>query len=103
VKQNKFKVQNLKFKVKNGFLGIGLIAAIAIIAMVAIIFFGILDLGKFGNLPEVPSIVPDRQIQELENLSDSDDVGVIEQELNDTNVDQLDRESGDLDKAIDQL
>ena len=103
MRQINFKFQISNFKFRKGVLGIGLIAAIAVIALVAIIFFGILDLGKFGNLPEVPSIVPDRQVQELENLSDSDDVNVIEQELNDTNIDQLDKESSDLDKAIDQL
>ena len=92
---------NLKFR--KGVLGIGLVAAIAIIVLVAIIFFGILDLGKFENLPQIPSIIPDRQVQDLEKTSDSDEVGAIEQDLSDTNIDQLDKESKDLDKTINEL
>jgi len=56
--------------------------------------------------PELPAElqqeqqVAEQEIDSLMNVSDSDDINVIEQELQDTNLDTLDKELSDIEKQL---
>jgi len=97
-------MKQTNLKSKKGVLGIGLIAAIAIVVLVAIVFFGILDLGKFKKGQPSPSaVVEDQQVQDLQTLSSSDEIGDIEEDLENTNLENLDQDLSQVDQALEGL
>lgn len=75
-----------------GFSYMWLILMVAFVGFLAILVFTVLNLSGIGE-PQTPVESPaigDSQIKELETLSDSDEINVIESELNNTNVESID-------------
>lgn len=74
-----------------GFSPMWLVLIVAVVGFLAILAYGFLNLANIG--PQIPQEVPtaeDSQVKELGTLSGSDEINVIESELNSTNVDSLD-------------
>lgn len=76
-----------------GFSPIGLVVLVAIVGVIAVFAYSFLNLvrQKPTAPSEVPAVSGDAQVQDLEKLSDSDEINVIESELNSTNVEALDQ------------
>lgn len=93
------------FNFRRGFLTLWLILLVIAIGVAALIAFGILDVGKIKkSIPgQSPTMVEDQQVQDLQNQSTSDEVSDIEKDLNTTNLDTLDQELPDVDKAVGEL
>ena len=71
--------------------------------VVALIFaFKYLDLGTKQEVGE-SNVVGDEQIQKLETLSDSDEIGAIEGDVNSTNLENLDQELNQVDQELPNL
>ena len=77
-----------------------LIAAIVVFALV-FAFFNF-NLGEKAQTGE-SSVVKDEQVQKLETLSDSDEIGVIEADIQGTNLDNLDQEINQVDRDLSNL
>ena len=76
-----------------------LVAAIGISAILAYKFF---NAGSLNDIVQSQPIV-DEQIQELRNLSDSDSVDDIDKDINETKLDKLDLELGQVDSSLSEL
>ena len=82
-----------------------LLIAVLVVAVVvfALVFaFFNLNLGKKAQTGE-PSVVKDEQVQKLETLSDSDEIGVIEADIRGTNLDNLDEGLNQVDQGLSGL
>lgn len=77
-----------------------LFAAVVIFALVYAFFN--FNLGKKDTIGE-PSVVKDSQIQKLETLSASDEIGAIEGDIEQTNLDNLDQELNQVDQELPNL
>ena len=77
-----------------------LIAAIVVFALV-FAFFNF-NLGEKAQTGE-SSVVKDEQVQKLETLSDSDEIGVIEADIQGTNLDNLDEGLNQVDQDLSRL
>ena len=77
-----------------------LIAAIVVFALV-FAFFNF-NLGEKEPASE-SSVVRDEQVQKLETLSDSDEIGVIEADIQGTNLDNLDEGLNQVDQDLSGL
>ncbi len=76
-----------------GFSPMWLVLIVAVVGFLVILAYGFANLVKIGG-PQIPQEVPtveDSQVTELETLSDSDEVNVIESELGSTNIEALDQ------------
>lgn len=83
---------------KRGFSMLWIIVAVAVIGVIAL-----LAINKIGKIPPVPSMTFDRQIQELQKLSNSDEIGDIERDLDATALEGLDQELGEVDQSLEGL
>ncbi len=101
--QNKqVTVDSSQFTVRMGFSTLWIIVAVAIVGVVAVLAFGVLDFYKIKK-PDVgqkTQVEEDQQVQDLNTLSTSDEVDVIEKDLDLTNLDALDAEIGDVEKDL---
>ena len=77
-----------------------LIAAIVVFALV-FAFFNF-NLGEKAQTGE-SSVVKDEQVQKLETLSDSDEIGTIETDIDSTNLENLDQELNQVDQELPSL
>lgn len=77
-----------------------LFAAVVVFALV-FAFFNF-NLKKEEGTGE-PSVLKDEQIQKLETLSDSDEIGAIEADINSTNLENLDQELNQVDQDLSSL
>ena len=77
-----------------------LFAAVVVFALV--FAFYNFNLGKKQATGE-PSVVKDEQVQKLETLSDSDEIGAIEGDIQGTSLDNLDQELNQVDQNLSEL
>ena len=84
----------------NVLLIVVLVAAVVVFALV--FAFYNFNLGKKAQIGE-PVVVKDEQIQKLETLSGSDEVGAIEGDIQGTNLDNLDQELNQVDQSLSEL
>lgn len=77
-----------------------LLIGLAIVVAILIIF---LTVGIRQQLPAPEQKVVDVQVEKLQQLSTSDEVATIEKELQDTNLDQIDTELGEVDESLQSL
>lgn len=98
MKQNKQLTVHSSQLTVRGFSTIWLIMAVAVIGVIAVV-----AIGKVGKVPSVPQVTIDRQIGELQKLSSSDEIGDIDEDLNKTNLENLDAELGEVDKELQGL
>ena len=91
---------NKNLKPGNVLLIAVLIAAVVIFAL--IFAFYNFNLGKKETTGE-STVVKDEQIRSLETLSDSDEIGVIEADINSTNLENLDQEINQVDQNLPSL
>lgn len=80
---------------KRGFSTLWIIVAVAVIGVIALV-----AINKMGKIPPAPSTTFDRQIQELQKLSNSDEIGDIEKDLDATTLEGLDLELGEVDQSL---
>ena len=94
-------------KIYKGFLTLWLILLVIALGVAALIAFGILDVGKFKkntSFSGKPATqVEDQQVENLQKQSSSDEVVDIEKDLNTTNLNSLDQELPDVDRAVGEL
>ena len=77
-----------------------LIAAVVVFALIFAFYnFGLGTKQETGE----PSVVKDEQVQKLETLSDSDEIGAIESDINSTSLDNLDQELNQVDQELPSL
>ena len=77
-----------------------LIAAVVVFALIFAFYnFGLGTKQETGE----PSVVKDEQVQKLETLSDSDEIGAIETDINSTNLENLDQELNQVDQDLSGL
>lgn len=89
-----------KLKPGNILLIAVLFGAVVVFALV-FAFFNF-NLGKKDTIGE-PSVVKDEQVQKLETLSDSDEIGAIEGDIQGTSLDNLDQELNQVDQSLSEL
>ena len=77
-----------------------LIAAVVVFAL--IFAFYNFNLGKKETTGE-STVVKDEQVRKLETLSDSDEIGVIEGDIQGTSLDNLDQEINQVDQSLSEL
>ena len=77
-----------------------LFAAVVVFALVYAFYN--FNLGKKEATGE-PTVVRDEQVQKLETLSDSDEIGAIETDINSTNLENLDQELNQVDQELPSL
>ena len=85
----------------------GNVLLIAVLAAAVVVFALIFAFFNFGlgtkQETGVSSVVEDNQIQKLETLSDSDEIGAIEEDIQGTNLDNLDQEINQVDQDLSNL
>ena len=91
---------NKNLKPGNVLLIAVLIAAVVIFAL--IFAFYNFNLGKKETTGE-STVVKDSQVQKLETLSDSDEIGAIEGDIQGTSLDNLDQELNQVDQDLSSL
>lgn len=98
-------MQSRQSTVKRGFSTLWIIVAVAIVGVVAVLAFGVLDFYKIKkpDIGQKTQVEEDQQVQNLNTLSTSDEVDVIEKDLDLTNLDALDAEIGDVARALSEL
>ena len=93
---------NKRLKSGNVLLIAVLFAAVVVFALI-FAFFNF-NLGKKVTFSDPnPNVVEDEQIRNLNTLSDSDEVGAIEADINSTNFDNLDQEINQVDQDLSNL
>lgn len=91
MRSNKLKSQISKVECLGGFAPVILVLLIAIIGILGVVFY------KSFYTPSVPKssldqeMQEDQQVKDLRNISDSDEISVIETELAATDVNNLDQ------------
>ena len=83
---------------KRGFSTLWIIVAVAVIGLIAL-----LAINKMGKIPPVPSTTFDRQIQNLQKLSNSDEIGDIQKDIDATALEDLDLELLEVDQSLKDL
>ena len=81
-----------------------LIVVLVVAVLVVAVFFALKypDLGTKQEVGE-SNVVKDEQVQKLETLSDSDEIGAIEGDIQGTNLDNLDQEINQVDQDLSSL
>lgn len=87
---------------KSGSILLIAVLAAAVVVFVLVYAFYNFNLGKKEATGE-PSVVKDEQVQKLETLSDSDEIGAIEADINSTNLENLDQELNQVDQDLSGL
>lgn len=98
--QNKI-TEMINFKQKGGILNMLLILLVAAIGVFAIVVYSTRQVDKSKPLEIIPKI--DQQVQKLNELSDSDEIPSIEEDLNSTNLNDLDQDIGQVDSSLQGL
>ena len=93
-------MMNKRLKSGNVLLIVVLAAAVVVFAL--ILAFQYFDLGTKQETGG-SSVVEDSQIQKLETLSDSDEIGAIEEDIQGTSLDNLDQEINQVDQDLSNL
>lgn len=103
--QIKAQIPDLKSQGRDATFNMLVVLAVAVIGLVAIIFFGILGQDKFQRQSLLPSpgAEVDQQVQDLGELSFSDEIGDIEKDLNNTNIESLDQGISEVDASLSQF
>ena len=78
------------------------VLAVAVLAVAVFFAFKYPDLGTKQEVGE-SNVVGDEQVRKLETLSDSDEIGAIEADINSTNLDNLDQELNQVDQELPSL
>lgn len=99
--QTRTKVSQVS-QVSKGFSTLWILIAVAVVGVVAIIAFGILDVAKLKK-PAQYVLPEDKQVQQLQTLGQSDEISVIEQDIDNTNLDNLDAEMGEVEQDLQSL
>ena len=85
----------------------GSILLIAVLAAAVVVFALVFAFYNFGlgtkQEAGEPSVVKDEQVQKLETLSDSDEIGAIEEDIDSTNLENLDQELNQVDQELPSL
>lgn len=88
---------------KHGFSTLILVVIVAVIGIIAIYVYGV----KTGQTDKVPVYLPgkeqDQQVEDLGQVSNSDEIEVVENELNSTNFESLDEGMNEADKELADL
>lgn len=102
MKRTKYQISNRsrfltksKYQISSGFSTLWIIVAVAVIGVIAL-----LAINKMGKIPPAPSTTFDRQIQNLQKLSSSDEIGDIQKDLDATTLEGLDLELGEVDQSL---
>lgn len=74
-----------------------------LVGLVVIVVIVVLFVTRGEQPPPQPPASVDTQVQQLQTQSASDEVSVIEQDLQNTNLDQLDTELTDIEKDLGSL
>lgn len=86
---------------KRGFSTLFLVIALAVVILG---FVGILAISKMkyspNQQPDVQQVEVDDQVKTLQSLSNSDEIGAIEQDINATNLDNLDEGINQVDREL---
>jgi len=77
-------------QVNRGFTVLWLSLVVSVIVMLVALVFGFLDFSKLTNRGGYQTPPVDQQVQDLQNMSSSDEVVNIESDLNNTKLDNLD-------------
>ena len=93
-------MMNKRLKSGNVLLIVVLAAAVVVFAL--IFAFQYFDLGTKQETGG-SSVVEDSQIQKLETLSDSEEIGAIEEDIQGTSLDNLDQEINQVDQDLSNL
>lgn len=83
-----------------GFSTLWIIVAVAIMGIAALVAFGVLDVAKIKKPEEGIVSEVDRQIQQLETMSTSDEIADIERDLSATDLDAIDDELSQVDRDL---
>ena len=89
----------------SGFSPLFIILIVAAIGVVALLALGVLDLGNINRSKpaEVSQVDEDPMLGELKVLGASDQISVIEKDLNDTKLNIVDQELPQIDKDASSL
>ena len=81
-----------------------MIVVLVVAVLVVAVFFALKypDLGTKQEVGE-SNVVKDEQVQKLETLSDSDEIGAVEADINSTNLENLDQELNQVDQELPSL
>ncbi|OGD92403.1 hypothetical protein A2697_00245 [Candidatus Curtissbacteria bacterium RIFCSPHIGHO2_01_FULL_41_44] len=94
----------VQLTVERGFSGLMLIIIVAVIGVVAFFAFGILNIGKQGiPVPQIPDVIEDQQVKNLQKQSSSDELPFIEKDLESTNLEDLDQGIDEVSKSLGDL
>jgi len=93
-----FQISNLK----TGFSAVFVMILVVIAILGFVVILGVRNIGYKGsqNQQSQQQVEGDAQVRTLESLSNSDEVGAIEQDINSTNLDNLDEGIGEIDKEL---
>ena len=78
------------------------VLVVAVVVFALVYAFYNFNFGKKEATGE-PTVVRDEQVQKLETLSDSDEIGVIEADIQGTNLDNLDEGLNQVDQDLSGL
>lgn len=85
-------------KLKFGLLNILIILLVAAIGIFAVVMYSRKNVGK--TTPTPAAQILDGQVQKLNTLGSSDEIPLIEDELNSTDLDDLDQGIADVDNLV---
>ena len=99
------RVNILQLTDRRGFSTLIIILIVAVIGVVALLAFGVLDLGNINRSKpaEVSQVNEDPMLGELKVLGASDQISVIEKDLNNTKLNIVDQELPQIDKDASSL
>ena len=101
----RIKISNFKFQISNLKTGFSAVFVMILVVIAILGFVAILAIRNIGykgsqNQQSQQQVEGDAQVRTLESLSNSDEVGAIEQDINSTNLDNLDEGIGEIDKEL---
>lgn len=98
------KMANGKWQKANGKRGFSTLFLVIILAVVILGFIGIFAISKMNysinKQPDTQQVEVDDQVKTLQSLSNSDEIGSIEQDINATNFDNLDDGINEVDREL---
>ena len=82
-----------------------LLIVVLVVAVLVVAFIFVFKFSDLGTKQEVgeSNVVGDEQVRKLETLSDSDEIGAIEADINSTNLENLDQELNQVDQELPSL
>jgi len=88
-----------QLRARRGFSTLFVIVAVAVVFVLALLAFGVFDFAKLKKTVPTTTEV-DEKLNELSAVSTSDEVPDIEKDLNDTNLEMIDAELGEVEKEL---